>query len=80
MFVVQEPWVSWTSVFVPPMSKDEKIHSHRTKADDAFSARMRKAIAAGLESAPIGVPGTQSPKSISAEPRLPASPSGNTTF
>jgi hypothetical protein len=65
------------------MSKDEKIHSHRTKADDAFSARMRKAIAAGLESAPIGVtttPGTQSPKSISAEPRLPASPSGNTTF
>jgi hypothetical protein len=47
------------------MSKDEKIHSHRTKADDAFCARMRKAIAAGLESAPVGVittPGTQNPK------------------
>ena len=47
------------------MSDDKKIRLHRTKADDAFCARMRKAIAAGLESAPICVittPGTQNPK------------------
>ena len=66
------------------MSDDNEFHSRlKTRMDDAFCARMRKAIAAGLESAPIGVittPGTQSPKSILAEPRLPASPSGNTTF
>jgi hypothetical protein len=48
-----------------------------TRMDDAFCARMRAAIAAGLESAPIGVittPGTLTPKCVPAEPRLPASP------
>jgi purine nucleoside phosphorylase len=35
------------------------------KMDDAFCARMRRAIRAGLENAPIGIvttPGTQNPK------------------
>jgi hypothetical protein len=53
------------------------------RMDDAFCARMRAAIARGLESAPIGVVttfGTQSPKYVPAEPRLPASPSGNSNF
>jgi len=38
--------------------------------DEAFCARMRMAIEAGLESAPIGVittPGTKNPKYIPAE-------------
>jgi hypothetical protein len=38
--------------------------------DEAFCARMRMAIAAGLESAPIGVvttPGTKKPKYFPAE-------------
>jgi hypothetical protein len=42
--------------------------------DEAFCARMRMAIDAGLESAPIGVittPGTKNPKYIAAEPCLP---------
>jgi len=41
--------------------------------DDAFCARMRAAIAAGLESAPIGVvttPGTKNPKYVPTEPQL----------
>ena len=48
-----------------------------------FCARMRKAIEAGLESAPIGVvttPGTQTPRYVPAEPRPPASSSGDTNF
>ena len=55
----------------------------KTRMDDAFCAAMRAAIEAGLENAPISVVttfGTQSPKSFSAEPRLPASPSGNSNF
>jgi len=39
--------------------------------DEAFSARMRAAIAAGLENAPIGVvttPGTKKPKYVPPEP------------
>jgi hypothetical protein len=39
--------------------------------DQAFCARMRAAIEAGLESAPIGVvttPGTKNPKYVAAEP------------
>jgi hypothetical protein len=39
--------------------------------DVAFCARLRVAIAAGLEKAPIGVittPGTQRPKYLLAEP------------
>ena len=45
--------------------------------DAAFCARMRAAIAAGLESAPIGVittPGTKNPKHIPTE-HLPLVPS-----
>jgi hypothetical protein len=54
-----------------------------TRMDDAFCARMRAAIARGLENAPIGVvktPGTQTPKYVPGEPRLPASPSGDMDF
>ena len=45
--------------------------------DEAFCARMRSAIAAGLESAPIDVvttPGTKKPKHIPAEhcPLIPS--------
>ena len=39
--------------------------------DEAFCARMRMAIEAGLESAPVGVittPGTKNPKYVLAEP------------
>jgi hypothetical protein len=39
--------------------------------DEAFSPRMRAAIAAGLENAPIGVvttPGTKNPRYIPTEP------------
>jgi len=42
------------------------------RMDDAFCARMRWAIQAGLESAPIGVvstPGTKNPKYLATEPR-----------
>jgi hypothetical protein len=52
---------------------DDEIQSYLTKnrashfeMDDAFCARMRRAIRAGLENASIGVvttPGTQNPKS-----------------
>ena len=50
-----------------PMGDDDEIHLHVTYAshldmDEAFCARMRIAIAAGLESAPVGVittPGTK---------------------
>ena len=52
------------------MSDDDETHVHVTYAshwdmDDAFCARMRMAIEAGLESAPVGVittPGTKNPK------------------
>ena len=40
--------------------------------DEAFCVRMRSAIKAGLESAPIGVvttPGTKNPKYVPTEPR-----------
>jgi hypothetical protein len=60
------------------IQSEDKIHSHLTNGgpshfqmDEAFCARMRKAIAAGLESAPIGVvttPGTKNPKYVPAEP------------
>jgi hypothetical protein len=70
------------------MSDDDETHLHVTYAshldmDDAFCARMRKAIEAGLENAPIGVittPGTQTPRYVPSEPRLLASSSGNTNF
>jgi hypothetical protein len=44
--------------------------STQIERDDAFCARMRKAIEAGLESAPIGVvtaPGTKNPKFVPIE-------------
>ena len=60
------------------MSDDDETHLHVTYAthldmDDAFCARMRAAIAAGLESAPIGIittPGTKNPIYVPTEPRL----------
>ena len=65
-----------------PMSDDE-VQSHQTNGtghlamDEAFSARMRAAIAAGLENAPIGVvttPGTKNPKYVPTNPSpLPSS-------
>ena len=70
------------------MSDDDETHLQVTYAshldmDDAFCTRMSAAIAAGLESAPVGVvttPGTQTPRYVPAEPRPLASPSGNTDF
>jgi hypothetical protein len=56
------------------MSDDnEEIQSRANRMDDAFCARMRAAIAKGLESAPDGVvttPGTKKPKYVPTEPRL----------
>jgi hypothetical protein len=60
------------------IQSEDKIHSHLTNGgpsyfamDEAFCARMRAAIAAGLENAPIGVvttPGTKNPIYVPAEP------------
>ena len=58
------------------MGDDDEVHLHVTYAshfdmDAAFCARMRMAIAAGLETAPIGVvtaPGSKKPKYFPAEP------------
>jgi hypothetical protein len=57
---------------------DDEIHPRLSKGgrthfdmDEAFCARMRKAIEAGLEKAPIGVvttPGTKNPKFVPTEP------------
>ena len=56
------------------MSDYNENQSHlMTRMDDAFCARMRAAIGAGLESAPIGVvttPGTKNPKYVPTEPQL----------
>ena len=59
------------------MSDDEKIQtevttgqSNQIERDEAFCTRMRAAIEAGLESAPMGVvtaPGTKNPKYIPTE-------------
>jgi hypothetical protein len=60
------------------MSDDQEVSLMRM--DVAFCARLLAAIEAGLESAPIGVvttPGTESPKYVKAEPRLPASSLGD---
>ena len=73
------------SLGTAPMGDDDEIYLHVTYAshvdmDEAFCARMRMAIAAGLESVPIGVittPGTKKPKYVLAEPLWPlASPLG----
>jgi hypothetical protein len=58
------------------MGNDDDIHQNvayvsHLDMDDAFCARMRIAIAAGLENAPLGVittPGTRNPKYIPMEP------------
>ena len=59
------------------MSDNDDIRSRLTnRMDDAFCARMRAAIKAGLESAPIGVvttPGTQNPKYVPTKPHPPVS-------
>ena len=55
------------------MSDDSEVQSLTNRMDDAFCARMRAAIDAGLESAPIGVvttPGTKNPRYLPT----PASP------
>jgi hypothetical protein len=70
------------------MSDDDETHLHVTYAshldmDDAFCACMRSAIAAGLETAPVGVitaPGTRNPKYMAAEPRPLASSQGGIDF
>ena len=57
------------------MGDDDEIHLHVTYAshsdmDAAFCARMREAIAAGLESAPVGIvttPGAKNLKYVPAE-------------
>jgi hypothetical protein len=56
------------------MNNDDQIQSSLTNGgpgylemNEAFCARMRKAIEAGLESAPIGIvttPGTKNPKYV----------------
>jgi hypothetical protein len=61
------------------IQSDDEIHSHLTigglshfQIDEAFCARMRAALEAGLERAPIGVvttPGTKNPKYVPKEPR-----------
>jgi hypothetical protein len=64
------------------MGDDDETHLHVTYAshfdmDAAFCARMRAAIEAGLESAPVGVvtmPGTKNPKYIATE-HCPLNPS-----
>jgi hypothetical protein len=51
--------------------------------DEAFRVRMLKAIAAGLENAPIGVvttPGTKKPKYVLTEVRPLTSSSGDMNF
>jgi len=56
-----------------PTRYDEVLRCEQNRyfeMDAAFCARMRKAIEAGLESAPIGVvttPGTKNPKYVSDE-------------
>jgi hypothetical protein len=58
---------------------DDKIQSHATNGDDAFYDRMCAAIAAGLETAPIGVvtaPGTKNPRYLATEPPPLASSQG----
>jgi CspA family cold shock protein len=72
------------------MSDNEEIPSHLTNGgpnyasmDNAFCDRMCAAIAAGLESAPIGVittPGTKNPKYVPTEPSPLASSLGGMDF
>ena len=63
------------------MRDDDDTQSRlMTRMDEAFCARMRAAIEAGLESAPVGIvttPGTETPRYVPAEPRPPASSLGD---
>jgi hypothetical protein len=76
------------SLGTAPIGDDDEVHLHATYAghfdmDEAFCARMRMAIAAGLESAPVGVittPGTKNPKYVPAEPWPVASSMGEMDF
>ena len=82
-------WARNLGHLVPrPMSDDHEIQSNATYGpshfdmDEAFCARMRRAIEAGLESAPIGVittPGTKNPKYVLTNPVVRFSP-GNDDF
>ena len=60
-----------------PMGDDEEVNlASHFNMDAAFCARMRAAIAAGLESVPVGVittPGTKNPKYVATQPRPLAS-------
>jgi hypothetical protein len=70
------------------MGNDDETHLHAMYAshfdmDEAFCARMRMAIAAGLECPPIGVittPGTTNPRYVATEPSPVASPLGSMDF
>ena len=61
---------------IQEVTESERVANGKPSSSDmneAFCARMRKAIEAGLESAPIGVvttPGTKNPKYVPTEPRL----------
>ena len=69
---------------------DEELHPRLSNGgqthfdmDEAFCARMRKAIEAGLEKAPVGVattPGTKKPKYVPAAPWPLSSSSGDINF
>jgi hypothetical protein len=55
---------------------DDEIQSHLTNGcpsyfdlDEAFGARMRAAITAGLENAPIGVVTTKKPRAVASTTR-----------
>ena len=79
MDLFREPWPPGygASFFCAAMSDDDKIQADVTtgqsiqiERDDAFCTRMRAAIEAGLENAPIGVittPGTKNPKYVRTE-------------
>jgi hypothetical protein len=61
----------------------DELQSQSLRQNDAFCSRMRWAIAAGLEIAPIGVitaPGTKSPKYVPTEPSPLASSLGSMDF
>jgi len=70
------------------MSDDDETHlqviyANHLDMDDAFCNRMCAAIAAGLESAPIGVittPGTKNPKYVPTEPQPLASSLSNLEY
>jgi hypothetical protein len=56
------------------------MHANHFDMDEAFCARMRMAIAAGLETAPDGVittPGTSNPKYVPTNPVVRFSQGGD---